>query len=69
MARKARVEFEGAVYHILDRGDRREAIFGDDADRERFSHVRRGVRADGIRAGFFSRAWRSLGFAKKIWRF
>ena len=36
MARKARVEFEGAVYHILDRGDRREAIFKDDADRRRF---------------------------------
>src|SRR5450432_2742370 len=36
MARKARVEFEGAVYHVLDRGDRREAIFQDDADRRRF---------------------------------
>ena len=36
MARKARVEFEGAVYHLLDRGDRREAIFRDDVDRERF---------------------------------
>ncbi len=36
MARKTRVEFEGAVYHVLDRGDRREAIFHDDADRERF---------------------------------
>ena len=36
MARKARVEFEGAVYHVLDRGDRREAIFKDDADRRRF---------------------------------
>jgi hypothetical protein len=32
MARKARVEFEGAVYHVLDRGARREAIFGDDAE-------------------------------------
>jgi hypothetical protein len=30
MARKARVEFEGAVYHVMDRGDRREAIFRDD---------------------------------------
>ncbi len=29
MARKARVEFERAVYYVLDRGDRREAIFGD----------------------------------------
>ena len=36
MARKARVEFEGAIYHVLDRGDRREAIFKDDADRRRF---------------------------------
>ena len=36
MARKARVEFEGAVYHVLDRGDRQEAIFMDDADRRRF---------------------------------
>jgi REP-associated tyrosine transposase len=36
MARKARVEFAGAAYHLLDRGDRREAIFGDDADREQF---------------------------------
>jgi putative transposase len=36
MARKARVEFEGALYHVLDRGDRREDIFHDDVDRERF---------------------------------
>ncbi len=36
MPRKARVEFPGAVYHVLDRGDRREAIFRDDADRVRF---------------------------------
>ena len=36
MARKARVEFAGAVYHLLDRGDRQEAIFGDDTDRQGF---------------------------------
>lgn len=36
MPRKARVEFPGAVYHLLDRGDRREAIFCDDTDREQF---------------------------------
>ena len=35
-ARKARVEFEGALYHVMDRGDRREPIFLDDTDRERF---------------------------------
>ena len=36
MARKLRVEYEGAVYHVLNRGDRREAIFLDDEDRQRF---------------------------------
>lgn len=36
MPRKARLEFDGAVYHLLDRGDRREAIFRDDRDRAMF---------------------------------
>jgi hypothetical protein len=35
MARKLRVEYPGAIYHLMNRGDRREAIFKDDADRER----------------------------------
>ena len=36
MARKLRVEYEGAMYHVMNRGDRREPIFGDDVDRELF---------------------------------
>jgi len=36
MARKIRVEFEGATYHVMCRGDRRENIFEDDLDRARF---------------------------------
>jgi putative transposase len=36
MARKTRIEFPGAIYHVLDRGDRREAIYGDDEDRRAF---------------------------------
>ena len=36
MARSVRIEYPGAVYHVLCRGDRREAIFGGDADREMF---------------------------------
>src|SRR5947209_1649048 len=36
MARKLRVQYSGAIYHVLNRGDRREAIFKDDQDRERF---------------------------------
>ena len=30
MAREVRVEFEGATYHVMCRGDRRENIFEDD---------------------------------------
>jgi putative transposase len=36
MARKLRVEYAGAVYHVMNRGDRREAIFKDDEDRRKF---------------------------------
>jgi REP element-mobilizing transposase RayT len=36
MARKLRVQYPGAIYHLMNRGDRREAIFEDDQDRERF---------------------------------
>jgi putative transposase len=36
MARKLRVEYRGAIYHVINRGDRREPIFEDDADRRRF---------------------------------
>jgi REP element-mobilizing transposase RayT len=36
MARKLRVEYAGAIYHVMNRGDRRERIFVDDADRQRF---------------------------------
>jgi len=36
MPRKGRVEFAGALYHLLDRGDRREDIVRDDVDRARF---------------------------------
>ena len=36
MARKLRVEFEGAVYHVMNRGDQRERIFVDEEDRKLF---------------------------------
>jgi REP element-mobilizing transposase RayT len=36
MARKLRVEYPSALYHVMNRGDRREPIFQDDRDRERF---------------------------------
>ena len=36
MARKLRIEYPGAIYHVMSRGDRREAIFLDDGDRDGF---------------------------------
>jgi hypothetical protein len=36
MTRPVRIEFAGALYHVTSRGDRREAIYEDDADRGGF---------------------------------
>ena len=36
MARQLRIEYEGAIYHLLSRGDRREDIFWDERDRQLF---------------------------------
>jgi len=36
MARPLRLEFPGALYHVTARGNGRQPIFMDDADRERF---------------------------------
>jgi len=33
VARKLRLEYPGAIYHVMNRGDRREPIFRDDRDR------------------------------------
>ena len=39
MARPLRIEFPGAIYHVTSRGDRREPIFIDDADRSMWLDV------------------------------
>ena len=36
MPRAMRVEYPGAIYHVMDRGDRREDIFVNDVDRQDF---------------------------------
>ncbi len=36
MARPLRIEYEGAIYHVMSRGNRGDEIMRDDADRERF---------------------------------
>ena len=39
MSRKLRLQFTGAIYHLISSGDRREPIFHDDNDRESFLHT------------------------------
>jgi putative transposase len=39
MARPLRIEYSGALYHVTARGNARQAIFLDDADRQRFLRV------------------------------
>jgi REP element-mobilizing transposase RayT len=36
VARKIRIQYPGALYHVMSRGDRREPVFADDKDRRRF---------------------------------
>jgi len=36
VARKLRIEYPGAVYHVISRGNRQESIYRDDRDREVF---------------------------------
>lgn len=36
MPRKARIEYEGAVYHVMCRGNRSQTVFRDDRDNEQF---------------------------------
>jgi putative transposase len=43
MTRPVRIEFAGALYHVTSRGDRREAIYEDDADRVQFLEILDGV--------------------------
>jgi len=39
MARPLRIEYAGAVYHVTSRGDRREAIYLDDVDPEKWLEI------------------------------
>jgi len=44
MARPLRVQYEGAIYHILSRGNKGEYIFAEDRDKETFLEIlKRGI--------------------------
>jgi hypothetical protein len=52
-AEALRIQYAGARYHVMSRGDRREAIFYDDADRVQFLRtlVQACLKSDGLRVG------------------
>jgi len=54
MARPLRIEFAGALYHVMSRGNDRRAIVRDDADRQR--------RIDWLRRTVETYGWRLLAF-------
>jgi len=39
MARKPRIEYEGAFYHIITRGNQRQKIFGDEKDYSKYLEI------------------------------
>ena len=50
MARPLRIEYPGAFYHVINRGQRQDAIVEDDRDREHFlSFLERMVNLFGVR--------------------
>ena len=54
MARLARVQYEGATYHVTVRGNNRREIFGDDQDRRRFvERLQEGAEEFGVRVYAF----------------
>ena len=38
MSRKLRIEYPGAIYHVMNRGDQREDIYESEVDRPALAH-------------------------------
>jgi len=58
MPRPLRVEYPGAIYHLMSRGDHREAIFRDDADCRTFLNT---LDAACAKTGWQIHAWCLMG--------
>ena len=54
LARKPRVQFPGAIYHVVTRGDGRQLLFHDDRHYQRFTE---GLEAEVLRSG-----WQVIAF-------
>jgi len=58
MARQPRIEYEGAIYHVMNRGDRREEIVRGEEDRELFVATLEEV---SVKCGWDVHAWCLMG--------
>jgi REP element-mobilizing transposase RayT len=58
MARQLRIEYPGAYYHVMSRGDRRERIFEDDEDRKGCLKV---LEESCVRCGWEVVSWAWMG--------
>jgi hypothetical protein len=69
MPRALRIEYPGAIYHVLSRGDRREEIFRDDEDRARFvsalQQTCESVRGGGVAEKLLKRIRRGWSFGRE----
>jgi putative transposase len=54
MPRKSRVEYAGAIEHVMSRGDQREDIFVDDSDWQEFLKT-------------LAEAWQQTGIQKQYY--
>jgi len=68
--RKLRVEYPGAIYHVMNRGDRREAIFADEIDRklflERKVEKKGSVKRKGVKKGSVKSIDKYFGLSEDI---
>ena len=51
MPHALRIEYPGAIYHVMNRGDRREPSFRDDRDHHRFTDTQ----AEALHLGTWTR--------------
>ena len=56
MPRRLRIEFEGVIYHVMARGNARQKIVRDDADRRRL--------IDGLEQAVVRHGWESLAYVQ-----
>ena len=64
MPRQLRIQYEGALYHVMSRGDRGRPIFLDDVDRQDFlKTLAEACQKTAGRARCFQRAVSDRGFS------